>query len=172
MSAAPERILFRPSGGQRHPVLFEEAEKGRWLAVDEPEQAGIGILQQAVESGAILSAAAQLFSGVGQPQDHLPPSPGPHFRGPLQPEGALMAGFVKDEQHETAGGKVLCNGGEEIAELRLSVAPEGYASAAIAGKEVDEVLCQPVEDYALASRGKILMNAEKRVKSSVLWVRS
>src|SRR5919108_1968938 len=56
--------------------------------------------------------------------------------------------------------------------LYPGVATEGHASAAVTGKEIGEVLCQPVENHALASRGKMLMNAEKRVKSSVLWVSS
>jgi len=83
-----------------------------------------------------------------------------------------MPHCIKGEEHEVTGAKVLRYLRKEIAELGFGVAPEDHACTAVTGKQVGEVLCQPVEDHVTDSRGTTVMKAEKRTKFEVLWVKS
>jgi hypothetical protein len=78
---------------------------------------------------------------------------------------------IKGEEDEVTGAKVLRYLRKKIAELGFGVAPEGHAHTAVTGEQIGEVLRQPVKNHVTHSRGTTVMNAEKRTKSEVLWVK-
>jgi hypothetical protein len=78
---------------------------------------------------------------------------------------------IKGEEHEVTETKGLRCLRNEISELGFAVAPEGHACTAVTGKQIGEVLCEPVKDHVTDSRSTTVMNAEKRTKSEVLWVK-
>ena len=76
-----------------------------------------------------------------------------------------------EEEHGITGPQTLRRLEEEFAELGFGAAPEDLARTAITGQQVGEVLCQPAEGHVTGPKWTTVIDAEKRVKSEVLWVK-